>query len=337
VVSIVLGVVLLGGGTAYASYRFDAATSDRLLPGVRIAGVDVGEMSRDQAIAAVDAAIAPDLGRSIVVEAGGEVWRVSPGELGTFAQVEDAVDEALALNEGYSWPERVFRRLLDRPVPHEAAVRYRANGTRLKDFVKTAAETVAVSPSDASVEYVDGELVLRRPKFGRELAVRDARRMLRSAVLDGSARVELPTVRLEPEVGKEDLGSTIVVDLSDLQLTLYEGLREVKSYPVAAGSPQYPTPTGEWTILNKAENPVWINPAPDGWGASLPDMIPGGPSNPLGTRALYLDAPGIRIHGTSASYSIGTYASHGCVRMHMDDVEELYELVPIGTTVHIVP
>ncbi|HEV2905802.1 MAG TPA: L,D-transpeptidase, partial [Actinomycetota bacterium] len=68
-------------------------------------------------------------------------------------------------------------------------------------------------------------------------------------------------------------------------------------------------------------------------GASLPDMIPGGPSNPLGTRALYLDAPGIRIHGTSASYSIGSYASHGCIRMHIPDVEQLFEIVEVDTPV----
>jgi hypothetical protein len=335
-VSIVLGVLLRGGGTAYASYRYDAATSDRLLPGVRIAGVGVGEMSRQEAVAAVRAELDADLGREIVVEAAGEVWRTSPGELGTSVEVEAAVDDALALNEGYSWPERVFRRLFDRPVTHEGLVRYRPDADRLREFVKTVADSVALAPTDASVDYVVGELVLRRPKFGRELALRDARRALRAAVLDGSTSVALPTERLEPEVGKEDLGSTIVVDLSDLDLTLYEGLRKVKTYPVAAGSAQYPTPTGEWTIWDKRENPVWINPAPDGWGASLPAMIPGGPSNPLGTRALYLDAPGIRIHGTSASYSIGSYASHGCVRMFMDDVEELYELVPIGTTVHIV-
>jgi hypothetical protein len=335
-VSIVLGLLLLGGGTAYASYRYDAASSDRLLPGVRIAGVDVGEMTRDQAVAAIRSQIDADLGREIVVGAGNEVWQVSPGELGTIAEVEAAVDEALAVNEGYSWPERVFRRLFDRPIAHEGLVRYRLDAARLRDFVRTAAESVELAPSDASVDYVDGELVLRRPKFGRELAMRDARRALRAALLDGSASVELPTERVEPEVGKEDLGSTIVIDLSELDLTLYEGLRQVETYPVAAGSAQYPTPTGEWTIWDKRENPVWINPAPDGWGASLPDMIPGGPSNPLGTRALYLDAPGIRIHGTSASYSIGSYASHGCVRMFMDDVEELYEVVPIGTTVHIV-
>jgi hypothetical protein len=336
-VSIVLGLVLLGGGTAYGSYRYDAATADRLLPGVTIAGVDVGEMTREEAVTAVRAEIEVDLGRQIVVEAADEVWRVTPGDLGTGAEVEAVVDQALALNGGYAWPERVVRRLLDRPIAHEALVRYRPDVPRLREFVTTAAESVALGPSNASVDYVDGELVLRRPKFGRELVVPDAKRALRAAVLDGSARVELPMQRIEPEVGRKDLGHTIVVDLSELELTLYEGLRRVKSYPVAAGSAQYPTPTGEWTVWDKRENPVWINPAPDGWGASMPDMIPGGPSNPLGTRALYLDAPGIRIHGTSASYSIGSYASHGCVRMLMADVEELYDIVPIGTTAHIVP
>ena len=57
------------------------------------------------------------------------------------------------------------------------------------------------------------------------------------------------------------------------------------------------------------------------------------PGNPLGTRALYLNAPGIRIHGTSDVGSIGTNASHGCIRMLMSDVEEMYPLVPIGTRV----
>jgi L,D-transpeptidase ErfK/SrfK len=65
-------------------------------------------------------------------------------------------------------------------------------------------------------------------------------------------------------------------------------------------------------------------------------VIPPGPGNPLGTRALYLDAPGIRIHGTYSDESIGTYASHGCIRMHISDSEELFGIVPIGTTVLIV-
>ena len=65
---------------------------------------------------------------------------------------------------------------------------------------------------------------------------------------------------------------------------------------------------------------------------------PGGlmPPSPLGTRALHLSAPGILIHGTPADYSIGTYASHGCIRMHMWQSEELFNLVSVGTTVFII-
>lgn len=336
-VSITLGALLVAGGAGYAAYRYDAATAHRLLPGIAIAGIDVGEMSRDEAVAAVAERVEAELDREIVVEAGDQVWHVTPGELGTSAEVEPLVDEALALNEGYSWPERVFRRLVNRDIGHDGQLQLLPDVAKLRQFVQTAAEAVSLDPSNASVDYVDGELVLQRPKFGRALSVPDAKRALRQAITGGGAMVQLPTERIEPEVGKEDLGHTIVVDLSELDLYLYDGLRKVTTYPVAAGSSGYPTPPGAWTIWDKRENPTWVNPAPDGWGKGLPASIPGGPSSPLGTRALYLDAPGIRIHGTPASYSIGTYASHGCIRMFMDDVEELYGMVPIGTTVHIVP
>ena len=78
-----------------------------------------------------------------------------------------------------------------------------------------------------------------------------------------------------------------------------------------------------------------MNPAPTGWGAGEPATIPPGPGNPLGTRALYLNAPGIRIHGTYDTASVGTYASHGCIRMTISDSEDLYPRVPVGTTVLI--
>jgi hypothetical protein len=335
-VPIVLGVLLLLGGGAYAAYRYDASMSDRLMPGVRIAGIDVGEMSRGEAIAALQDRVRAELDRQIEVVAGDQTWQVTPRQLGAVAMIEQVVDRALALNEEQTWPERVYRRMFDRPVGYSANLRIRRDGEEMKSFLEDVAEAVNVEPSNAAVDYADGGLVLRPPEVGWSLPVPDAKQTLRDALTGETASIELALDRLKPEIGRDDLGSTIVVDLSDLQLTLYDGLREVKTYPVAAGSAQYPTPQGEWTIWQKVENPVWVNPDPEGWGASLPAMIPGGPSNPLGTRALYLDAPGIRIHGTSASYSIGTYASHGCIRMFMDDVEELYEITPVGTTVHVV-
>ena len=69
----------------------------------------------------------------------------------------------------------------------------------------------------------------------------------------------------------------------------------------------------------------------------MPASIPPGPSNPLGTRALNINAPGIRIHGTSNLASLGTAASHGCIRMSIADSEYLFERVDVGTPVIIIP
>ena len=335
-VSIALGLVLLGGGTAYAAYRYDAASANRILPGVTVAGVDVGEMTRQEAIAAVKEAVEPSLDRTVTIRVGGRAWHVPPAELGTRAPVGRLVSRAMEISESHSWPSRVLHRVFDRPVDESFDVGFRYRPGRVSRFVKTIADEVAVDPTNASVDYLNGHLVLNRPEFGRALRVENARAAVLEALRGSEQSVKLGLKRLEPEVTKQDLGQTLVVDLSGLKLQLYDGLRLRKTYPVAAGQPQYPTPPGEWTVIDKVENPTWVNPAPDGWGAGLPASIPGGPSNPLGTRAIYLDAPGIRIHGTSSSSSIGTYASHGCVRMYMSDVEELYELVDVGATVHIV-
>ena len=336
-VSLALGVVLMLGGAGYAAYRYEASSSDRLLPGVTIDGVDVGEMSRDQAIAELSAQVGSRLDQEMEVVAGERSWNVSPADLGSIALIEPVVDRALATNDAYSWPERVFRRVTNRSVGFTKELRVRPDRQEIREFVEGVAQEVKVDPTNAQVEYVNDELVLRKPEMGWELSVREAVKDLRTGLAAGQPSVSLPMERIQPKVGRDELGKTIVVDISDLELSLYDGLKLDRTYPVAAGSPSYPTPQGEWTVINKRENPTWTNPAPDGWGSSLPAVIGPGPTNPLGTRALDLNAPGIRIHGTSASYSIGSYASHGCVRMHMDDVEELFEIVPIGTTVHIVP
>jgi len=76
-----------------------------------------------------------------------------------------------------------------------------------------------------------------------------------------------------------------------------------------------------------------VNPDPEGWGKDMPASIPPGPGNPLGLRALNWSAAAIRFHGTSATYSLGYNASHGCVRMANESVIELYDLVDVGTPI----
>ncbi len=106
----------------------------------------------------------------------------------------------------------------------------------------------------------------------------------------------------------------IVIRINPKKLDLYKQDKLYKTYPVAVGKPQTPTPRGNFTIINKAINP----------------------GGPFGTRWMGLSKPHIGIHGTNNPSSIGKAVSNGCIRMYNKDVEELSGLVGIGTHVSIV-
>ncbi|HOP91989.1 L,D-transpeptidase [Acetivibrio thermocellus] len=105
----------------------------------------------------------------------------------------------------------------------------------------------------------------------------------------------------------------IIVSIAAKTLSLYRDGRLVKSYPVATGKPTTPTPRGTFTIINKQVNP----------------------GGPFGTRWMGLSQPHYGIHGTNNPASIGTAASNGCIRMYNEDVNELFNLVSVGTPVTI--
>lgn len=335
-VFVLAGLLLVGSGGAYAAFKYEESNADRILPGVRIGGVDVGELSRDQAIAKLQEAAGSELHREIEVSAGDRSWQLTPAELGMVADVEAKIEAALSLGSELPWHDRAIRRLTDRPLEESFRLRYSRAGRDVNRFLKEVAATVQVSASDARIDMVDGQLALTKPRKGTELDTERARSVLRQALRGGGLSVRFPLRKIAPEIGVDDLGKTIVVRLSENTLDVYDGLKLTTTYDVATGKPGYTTPVGTWTIWDKRENPTWINPAPDGWGKGLPAVIGPGPGNPLGTHALYLDAPGIRIHGTYAENSIGGYASHGCVRMRLADSKELFEVIPAGTKVHVV-
>ncbi len=108
----------------------------------------------------------------------------------------------------------------------------------------------------------------------------------------------------------------------------------ITSYRVAVGMQAHPTPIGKFRIITKAKNPTW-NPPDSAWAAGM-GPVPPGPGNPLGTRWMGLNSPGIGIHGTPAPSSIGTAASHGCIRMKIPEAEDLFDRVFVGTPVEIV-
>lgn len=126
---------------------------------------------------------------------------------------------------------------------------------------------------------------------------------------------------------KVDQPMKIHINLAARSLALYQGSAKIRLYPIAPGTAYTPTPTGYYKILEKEVNPTWTDPAT---GYS----IPSGPDCPLGYRWMTVTG-NIGIHGTNNPASIGTYASHGCMRMFEKDVEALYDLVEVGTPVEI--
>jgi lipoprotein-anchoring transpeptidase ErfK/SrfK len=141
-------------------------------------------------------------------------------------------------------------------------------------------------------------------------------------------------VAVAPTVVVGTFAKVIVIKRSINRLYLYEKDKLFRTFPVATGQAIYPTPRGKWHIVVKYRNPWWYPPTQDAWARGL-KPVPPGPNNPLGTRWMGLDAPGVGIHGTDAPSSIGYSASHGCVRMQVPDAEWLFDHVDVGTTVFV--
>lgn len=120
----------------------------------------------------------------------------------------------------------------------------------------------------------------------------------------------------------------IVVSFPDHKLALLEGDRVIKIYDVAVGAPVSPSPTGEFQIAQRLENPTYYRPGV---------VIGPGASNPLGPRWIGLNTKGFGIHGTNRPNSVGKNASHGCIRLRNHDIEDLFARVQVGDRVSLVP
>ena len=319
------------------AFAYDRAHLDLILPGIRIDGIDVGGMARGQAINVVTARADHALSTPIMVGAAQRTWTRSVEELGVRAQVSQAVSQALSATNDVRWVRRVYDRLTNTPLDRSFDIHYRVLGGPIRDFLSQVAVAEKVSPQDAAIvpSPKGAGVTMQHAQPGRELDVVRATTALESALATGAEQVTLPLQRVMPRVTDARLGKTITVSLSTNTLHLYDGFRVVKSYPVATAMQGFTTPVGVWRVVVKDLHPSWTNPAPTGWAAGMPSFIPPGPDNPLGLRALGLNAPGIFIHGTPESWSIGTYASHGCIRMFESNAMQLFPLVPEGTPVII--
>lgn len=152
------------------------------------------------------------------------------------------------------------------------------------------------------------------------------------------SRVYIPSAYILPPGPRKG----IVINISEMRLYYYpNNENKVLTAPVSIGRQGWETPIAKTTIIDKQKDPQWRPPESikqytAKHGFILPDVVPAGPDNPLGEYAFRLGLNTYLIHGTDDPYSIGKRISSGCIRMYPQDIEKLFEQVPIGTPVNII-
>jgi lipoprotein-anchoring transpeptidase ErfK/SrfK len=334
ILAVLLGIMGLGAaGVAYATYDYSREYEGKFLPGVTVAGIDMTGMTADEALAAVKNEIEPQLDRAITVRFKGRKWTTTPGELGAHGNARAMVDQALAASERASFMDKVGIRFLDNRLDFErgVAITYPAKGAR--QLIGKIAGKVDAEPLDAQLDYSTGWVEISDSEVGIKVDQDTSSRRLRKALRGGGDRVDVAYRVIKPEVTSDAFEQVLLVRHGERKLYLYENGKITNSWTVAVGQPNFPTPTGVYEVTELRYMPTWVNPAPDGWGSDMPAEIAPGTSNPLGVRAINWSAPAIRFHGTENLSSLGTAASHGCVRMSNEDVVELYDRIKVGASI----
>jgi lipoprotein-anchoring transpeptidase ErfK/SrfK len=335
-------LVLAGAGSVYA---FDRGQRDRIADGIRINGVDVGGLNVTAARAKLRRTLLDPLTRPVVVRGDGHRFVLRPSDASVGLDVDGSVARALAVSRDGNLLSRAWRELRGGKIRQDVAaeVTYdRDSVRRLVSRVQTAIDQPAV---DAKLDLSGGNVNPQPSKEG--VAVRAAwlRSKVRRTLLSTAPARETVHIRtrvVKPAVSTAQLAAkypaVLVLHRDRFQLSLYKNLKLAKTYEVAVGMVGLETPAGIYHIQNKAVNPAWTMPN-SSWVAPADrgKIVPGGTAaNPLKARWLGI-FNGAGIHGIDPSEygSIGHAASHGCVRMRIPDVIDLYPQVPVGAPIYI--
>ena len=334
-IAAVLLVLVVGG-----AYAYDSSQKDKIAEGVTIGGVDVSGLDEAEAKAKVNRKLVAPLKTSLGVSFEGKTWKLTGKQLKIRAELDAAVEEALEDSQEGGLPGRLVRYVSGGEVEESIEPEVAYSEPAVNRFVRHVAEEINREPKNADVEATGDSLEVVAGQDGRKLRDNLLEKDLKAAVLNANAphTVKAQVHSIAPEVTKQEVAaeypSYLTLDRSTFTLRLWKNLKLAKTYTVAVGMEGLETPEGLYAIQEKEENPVWNVPMSDWAGSLAGQTIPPGPSNPIEARWLGI-YEGAGIHGTEETYSLGSAASHGCVRMAIPDVEELYDEVEVGTPIFI--
>jgi lipoprotein-anchoring transpeptidase ErfK/SrfK len=329
--------MLIGG--AVAVYAYDSSRSDLIAEGVTVADVDVGGLRADEARAVLAREVAKPIERPVTVTYRGRNFKLSPKRARLRADVGGMVDEAVAESRDGNLLTRSVRDLTGGEVTASIPARVSYSEEAVGALVRRVRRSLDRPARDAKVNFSGAGLSQVGSQNGRKVRTGLLERRVSATLAQRGDRTVRATVKvIRPGVTTDQLADrypyAITVDRANFRLRLFKRLRLMKAYTIAVGRVGLETPAGLYHVQTKAVNPAWTVPN-SAWAGSLAGrVIPPGPDNPLKARWLGI-YDGAGVHGTDNIASLGTAASHGCIRMAIPDVIELYDQVPVQTPIYI--
>jgi lipoprotein-anchoring transpeptidase ErfK/SrfK len=340
VVAICVGVVVL---LAAAMLIYDHSRRDQIAKGVTIGGVDVGGLSASAARTKIDHELIAPLNKPVTLRSRTHRWRLTAREAGLTVDAGNMVAQALRASRGGSIFSRTFRGLVGGSVDHNVPLVVDYSHEAVRRLTAKVRAAVNRAPRDATVAPSAGGLNTVPAAVG--LTVDNDRlggRIDHALASTGAGRnVSVPSHVVKPAVTTSELASKypayIVVNRSAFQLSFYDHLKLANTYEIAVGMEGLETPAGLHHIEWEQVNPPWYVPNKAWAGALAGTVVPPGPGDPLKARFMSFEG-GAGIHGIDPSEygTIGSDASHGCIRMRIPDVIALYSKSPVGTPVYII-
>jgi lipoprotein-anchoring transpeptidase ErfK/SrfK len=337
VLAVVLAVLAIG---AVGVYAYDQSRSDIIAKGVTAGGVDLSGLKRAEAREKLQRELSAPLQKSVVVKYHRHRYKLSAAKARVVVDTDDMAQRALAASREGNLISRTTRELTGGSVHQSIPIEVTYSRRAVTKFAKRVRHKIDKRAVDATIGFAGGGIQKVDSQTGRKLDAAALKKHVGAELVEPTAdhKVVASVEKVKPKVTTAELAdkypTVIIVNRGGFQLTLYKNLAVEKTYRIAVGQAGLETPAGKYTVQDKQVNPSWHVPN-SAWAGSLAGrVIPPGPDNPIKARWMGI-YNGAGIHGTTDIGSLGTNASHGCIRMAIPDVEQLFDRVEVGDPVFI--
>src|SRR4051812_46700822 len=334
-------VAFIALGIVGGAYAYDHSKRNRIAEGVSVNGVAIGGMTRAQAEAKLEQTLLAPLNRPVKARYHNHVFTLTPRQAAIAIDIGGTVEKAMARSQQGNMFSRAWRNLRNEKLAASLAANVSYSQPAIQNLVRRAQARINRAPRDAHVDLEKGVVDPKPSRTGIRVRYNSLAKELQHTLLDpgNTQEIEIKTAVVQPKVSTAQLAkkypTVIIVSRSTFKLTLYKHLKVAKTYGIAVGQVGLEPPAGLSHVQNKAVNPAWHVPN-SAWAGDLAGKVISGddPENPIKARWLGI-FDGAGIHGTDELSSLGSAASHGCIRMAIPDVIEVYDEVPVGAPVFI--